>query len=151
MTELLKRKKRSKVMTVESGRLSQDAPLAVNASDKAALVRRSVKKQSRVARLLDLLDAGKKRRRASVDRTELSQRSLAKEAIVLAVRRGKLTGVGHHCSDCKRHANPIWRYSESNRGTVFLCSPCKIAAFERSFGHADIMPLTVSRKKHKDH
>ena len=63
--------------------------------------------------------------------------------ITLRVRKGKHIFEFHYCADCKELTNPIWRYRESNYGMIYLCNICKTLAFERSFGHADAMPLKI--------
>lgn len=63
--------------------------------------------------------------------------------LILKVRRGKWLSEPHYCADCKNIFNPIWRYQDSNYGSVHLCTPCKVVTFERCFGYADAMPLKV--------
>ncbi|MFA0082793.1 hypothetical protein AB4383_12225 [Vibrio breoganii] len=67
-----------------------------------------------------------------------------KREVILKVRRGKrLYGVGQ-CTACRSHASVLTRYSKSSLGVVILCHPCRIAAFERSFGYADAMTLAMN-------
>lgn len=63
--------------------------------------------------------------------------------IQLDVRKGKHIFQLHYCADCKELFNPVWRYRESNYGIIHLCNICKTLAFERTFGHADAMPLKI--------
>ena len=63
--------------------------------------------------------------------------------IELYVRKGKHVFQPHFCADCKNIENPIWRYRSSNYGEIHLCNICKTLAFERTFGHADAMPLKI--------
>ena len=67
----------------------------------------------------------------------------SKGKILLFVRKGKWIQSSHYCADCKNLSKPIWRYRISNYGEIHLCNLCKILAFERSFGHADAMPLKI--------
>lgn len=140
----------SRVLKVNNGLLSPDADqvLSTNAAKYAALVKRSKHGKRRVARMVELIEQGANRRAKNAHLpNDLSRptRSSLTEPIVLYVRRGKLTGLAQQCSSCRMNAQPIWRYSASNRGAVFLCNQCKTAAFERSFGHADAMPLVLDR------
>jgi hypothetical protein len=43
------------------------------------------------------------------------------------------------CSNCKTLMRPLWRYSKSNVGEVYLCSLCKPEVFEKSFGSVDAL------------
>lgn len=63
--------------------------------------------------------------------------------LILKVRKGKRESFPRFCADCKSYEPLYWRYQDSNYGTVYLCNTCKVAAFERSYGHADAMPLKV--------
>ncbi len=63
--------------------------------------------------------------------------------LVLKVRRGSILKGAAYCSVCHTPVAPLYRYADSNYGPVILCSVCKTQAFERSFGHADAMPLAV--------
>lgn len=64
-------------------------------------------------------------------------------ALILKVKRGKKVLEPHYCAQCRKFEKSLWRYQNSNYGMVYLCSICKTTAFERSFGHADAMPLKV--------
>lgn len=63
--------------------------------------------------------------------------------LVLKVRRGLFLKETAFCSVCHSPTAPLYRYADSNYGAIILCSKCKTSAFERSFGHADAMPLAV--------
>lgn len=63
--------------------------------------------------------------------------------VLLKVRKGKLTAKPHYCASCLKYEKPIWRYQDSNYGIIYLCSVCKAAVLERSFGYSDAMPLKV--------
>lgn len=62
--------------------------------------------------------------------------------IILKSRRGTKTE-GQRCSECGAAAKHIWRYAESNRGVVYLCSLCKNIVFDRSFDHVDAMSTAI--------
>lgn len=74
--------------------------------------------------------------------------------IYLISKRGSSARAGMTCQQCKqRYAT--WEYAKSSHGRVRICESCKVDIFERSFGPADIQPLTVSggrigsnRRKH---
>lgn len=59
--------------------------------------------------------------------------------LILVSRRGTRVEVWMRCDDCGHHFDLVWRYAESNRGTVHLCGLCKAEAFNRSFGKLDAM------------
>lgn len=150
MSDSKKRTRTARVFQVNNGQLSPaaDQVLSTNAAKYASLVERSKHGKRRVARMVELIEQGASRRAQKAHQPNESlrpTRSSLTEPIVLYVRRGKLTGLAQQCSSCRMHAQPIWRYSESNRGAVFLCNQCKTAAFERSFGHADAMALALDR------
>lgn len=63
--------------------------------------------------------------------------------LLLKVKKGKKILEPHYCAQCNTFDKSLWRYRNSNYGLVFLCSICKTTAFERTFGHADAMPLKV--------
>ncbi|HDN2727576.1 TPA: hypothetical protein P1K84_004978 [Klebsiella quasipneumoniae] len=63
--------------------------------------------------------------------------------LILKVRRGKIVTEKHYCAECHSYISPIRAYADSNYGKVHLCTPCHLAAFNRSFGHADAMPLKL--------
>ncbi|MGF1694038.1 hypothetical protein [Photobacterium kagoshimensis] len=63
--------------------------------------------------------------------------------ICLHVRRGVIVRDGTPCDVCGCASGILTKYSASSLGPVVLCTVCKIKAFERSFGHADAMPLKV--------
>jgi|GEM_PF-1540356 len=64
--------------------------------------------------------------------------------IILISRKGKRIGERDIiCSCCHLERNPVWRYSESNIGTVCLCSECKVKIFENSFDRIDISNLRL--------
>lgn len=59
--------------------------------------------------------------------------------LILYSRRGSRVTGKEFCRECGTRKDHIWRYAESNRGTVYLCSECKPLVFDRSFGHIDAM------------
>ncbi|MGL1103432.1 hypothetical protein ACSTLM_04485 [Vibrio parahaemolyticus] len=63
--------------------------------------------------------------------------------LLLKVKRGKKILEPHYCAQCKTFEKSLWRYQNSNYGVVFLCAICKTTAFERTYGHADAMPLKL--------
>jgi RNA polymerase-binding transcription factor DksA len=65
--------------------------------------------------------------------------------IILISRRGMRVGPGR-CAECGIHDRLLWRYAESNRGTVCLCSNCKGKVFDRSFGHPRLDALDLAYK-----
>jgi hypothetical protein len=62
--------------------------------------------------------------------------------LILESRRGSQTS-GGKCNYCDSYASPLWRYTESTWGTVYLCKTCKITIRNKSFGHSDAMWLKV--------
>jgi hypothetical protein len=56
--------------------------------------------------------------------------------IVLNSKRGTKINDYHSCSQCHLHKRPIYKYSKSNIGIVYLCNECKVEVFNRSFGSA---------------
>ncbi len=62
--------------------------------------------------------------------------------IKLASRRGSRVGKGF-CAECGVDELVLWRYSESNRGIVDICSRCKPAVFDRSFGKPEEDNLNI--------
>jgi len=63
--------------------------------------------------------------------------------LILKVKRGKRVLDEHYCAQCNKFQSSLWRYQNSNYGIVYLCQVCKTTAFERTYGHADAMPLKV--------
>ena len=61
--------------------------------------------------------------------------------LILKVRRGKIVTEKHYCAECHSYTSPIRADADSNYDKVHLCTPCHLATFNRSFGHADAMPL----------
>lgn len=53
--------------------------------------------------------------------------------------RGTRVMTPHLCNECGKVVAPTWRYPRSNRGEVYLCSPCKHRVFRRSFDDVDLM------------
>lgn len=58
----------------------------------------------------------------------------AKVEIILQSKKGQRQEHKGICNSCHMSKNPIYKYSKSNVGVVFLCNPCKTKVFERSFG-----------------
>jgi len=61
--------------------------------------------------------------------------------LLLVSRRGSRDGSGS-CGECGRRVPTLWRYAESNKGTVRICERCKASAFDRSFGSIDAMSMS---------
>ncbi len=73
----------------------------------------------------------------------------------LISRRGSRVEGPKDCSACNKSKSPVWRYSESSRGSVFICAACKPRLFDRSFGTKDVMDYAItggafesSRRRH---
>lgn len=62
--------------------------------------------------------------------------NIENKRIILYSRHGKGVDEYHLCSNCKTNIKPIYRYSESNVGVVFLCNACKVEIFNQSFDDA---------------
>jgi predicted SprT family Zn-dependent metalloprotease len=63
--------------------------------------------------------------------------------ITLKSRRG--TKVNEkRCSECGVIEKVVWRYAQSNRGPVYICSRCKPKVFDRSFKRIDALDNAVS-------
>lgn len=89
-----------------------------------------------------MASSGKGTRKRSTDSTQAKQRNTPParpERIILAVRRGTRVSERTCCDECGIEEKPIWRYSKSNLGVVYLCSRCKRIVFDRSFGSLDAM------------
>jgi hypothetical protein len=56
----------------------------------------------------------------------------AEAALTLGPGRGKRVVRPGLCAECRTVANPVWRYSASSRGPVFVCAACRPAVVERS-------------------
>lgn len=54
-------------------------------------------------------------------------------SLVLISRRGSRAAGIRTCDGCKKTSPETWRYTESSRGTVHLCSKCKQRNYEKSF------------------
>lgn len=91
---------------------------------------------------------------ANSKRKSVTKRPL--EAIILKSRRGTRIRSNRQqmCDGCKKFGAD-WTYAESNYGRVCLCDGCKRTAYERSFGHFDVLDVAFSggaiesnRRKH---
>lgn len=78
-----------------------------------------------------------------------------RKGLTLRSRRGVRRAVPGRCSECGQIVSVTWRYAASSRGPVSLCSRCKPAVLERSFGYLDAMSRSRkvgrfegSRRKH---
>ena len=78
-----------------------------------------------------------------------------KSPLYLESKRGKRVGDMRNCVECGFRGKGYWRYSESNRGVVFLCDVCKPIVYERSHGIVDAFCLSQqggrfegNRRKH---
>jgi hypothetical protein len=54
-------------------------------------------------------------------------------SLILISRRGSRVEGTRICDGCKKPSPETWRYTESSRGTVHLCSKCKQRNYEKSF------------------
>lgn len=74
--------------------------------------------------------------------------------LVLHSKKGTRVSGHGHCGNCHAAATVLWKYAESTRGIVHLCSRCQPAVFSRSHGGRDAMSRAVSssfesnRRKH---
>ena len=64
--------------------------------------------------------------------------------IILISRRGRRIGREIKCSACHKIKAPVWRYSESTKGVVFICAACKPTIFDESFGKKDALDFAQS-------
>lgn len=67
--------------------------------------------------------------------------------LYLKSKRGLRIEELEQCDECKMGTKPVWRYSESNKGVIFLCSSCKPLVLERSFGKVDALNTAFSGGK----
>lgn len=75
--------------------------------------------------------------------------------LVLNSRRAYRISEPMNCDSCNASSNVVWRYAESNRGTVHICDRCKPKICVRSFGEKDAMNVAIQggrfesdRRKH---
>ena len=54
----------------------------------------------------------------------------------------RVTSLGP-CDECSVSFFTRWRYAESSRGVVFLCSGCKGVVYDRSHGKLDALAVSV--------
>jgi len=59
--------------------------------------------------------------------------------LILISKRGARVNERMPCDACKNHHNLLWRYSESTKGTVHICSVCKPKIINRSFPKLDAL------------
>jgi hypothetical protein len=99
-----------------------------------------------VADLMDehlrLRHAGYRQRAVPIEEVASIIESISKERadsppLILVSQRGTKVTRTARCSECGYSASTLWRYSESNRGVVYLCSSCRPIVFDRSFGEVD--------------
>jgi len=62
-----------------------------------------------------------------------------KSLLYLESKRGKRVGAMRNCVECGFRGKGYWRYSESNKGVVFLCDVCKPIVYERSKGIVGVL------------
>lgn len=62
---------------------------------------------------------------------------------LLISRRGTRVDTPQKCNACGKTKIPVWRYSQSTRGGVFICSSCKPRIFDRSFGRKDALDFAI--------
>lgn len=144
----------SKIMKVVNGRLEgyepEEAPIRESDQSKIRILNPTA--QSRIRKALSVAQIKSDKIRLNGERSELMN-PVTREMdnvvngehgpLLLKVKRGKKILEPHYCAQCKRFDKYLWRYQNSNYGVVFLCSICKTTAFERTYGHADAMPLKV--------
>ncbi len=63
--------------------------------------------------------------------------------ILLTSKRGTRVFEKRLCNNCGAPLDVLWRYAQSNYGTVYICTRCKMEVFERSFGKIDAMNMAV--------
>lgn len=144
----------SKIMKVINGRLQgyepQEAP--TRDSDEAQVGVLSPYVQSKIRKALSIAQAKADRVHFAGEPSEIfNPLTGLKDNVVngehgpllLKVRRGKKVLEPHYCAQCKTFEKSLWRYQDSNYGVVYLCTICKTTAFDRTYGHADAMPLKV--------
>jgi len=89
----------------------------------------------------------------SQDSTSSASRQ-AKE-IILESKKAKWIGEKGKCSKCLVTTRPLWKYSKSNWGEIYLCSRCKPIVYARSFEKLDALDVAEqgglfesNRRKH---
>jgi len=63
---------------------------------------------------------------------------LIRPIILFSKRSTRVLGSGH-CSKCHSRVSLLWKYGESTRGIVYLCSRCQPATYSRSHGGRDAL------------
>lgn len=87
-------------------------------------------------------------------RSRTKKRSEKGAQIILYSDRYRKIRSGGRCSECGFMGDVVWRYRDSNQGTVQLCRECQPKVLDRSFGRLDaierswISSFETSRRKH---
>jgi DNA-directed RNA polymerase subunit M/transcription elongation factor TFIIS len=63
--------------------------------------------------------------------------------IVLISKRGIRVKDGR-CDECGMLEKVVWRYAQSNCGTVYICDRCKPKILDSSFGRIDALDTAIS-------
>jgi hypothetical protein len=61
----------------------------------------------------------------------------------LGSRRATRLFGAHVCEGCATSGTNFWSCRDTRDGRVILCPPCKDAAMDKAFGHADVFRFTV--------
>jgi hypothetical protein len=80
--------------------------------------------------------------KASV-KNRASKRS-KRSKLLLDTKRAKRIDESSICDECCEYVRVVWRYSYSNRGPVKLCTSCRAAALDWSFGKLDALDYAWS-------
>ncbi|MFC1666052.1 hypothetical protein ACFL17_10605 [Pseudomonadota bacterium] len=62
-----------------------------------------------------------------------------RDPLRLLSRRGKRMDQTQKCKVCDKTKAPVWRYSKSTRGEVYICVSCKPMLLDFSFGRKDAL------------
>lgn len=69
------------------------------------------------------------------------------QPLYLDSKRGMRIDQKTPCSVCGVSTSPVWRYTKSNKGVVFLCSRCKPVTKERTADRIDALDLAFQGGK----
>ncbi|EWS96842.1 hypothetical protein BG00_17145 [Pseudoalteromonas sp. SCSIO_11900] len=64
--------------------------------------------------------------------------------LLLISKRGVRVNERMSCDSCKVYRDLLWRYNESNKGVVHICTLCKPKLFDRSFNKLDALNFAKS-------
>lgn len=68
----------------------------------------------------------------------------SRRPLYLFCRRGSRINESIRCNVCQTVRCPVWRYSDSSRGVVYICSICKPGVLNKSFVKLDAMDYALS-------